>query len=390
MALALAAAAAASAHAITINSVPAWDLRGPAPGEPGPPAQFLVRPYIQNTTASGVTVMWQSDIPARAVVTVSYARQSVEHTTHIAKRFHEVRVSGLRADTEYIYSVGLLSSLDESAQPSAREEYTFRTFPSRPRPLRFLVYGDTRTRPDKHAEVANAMAAEKNIDFVLHTGDLVADGRRLREWPEQFLGPAANLMRGVPVFCVLGNHERASPYYYQYMSLPMNEQWYSFTVGDVHVVGLDSCSDFDVGSQQYEWLISDLDAHRHVRWKFVFMHHPTYTSGNHGGVGDDRLPVEKPIRVARRLMPELARRYRIAAFFAGHDHAYERSTRDGVRYIVSGGGGAPNYGDPNAEHNPYREVFHSVTHYCLVEIDGRRGHVAVKTPDGTAIDTFKL
>src|SRR5262249_1765974 len=48
------------------------------------------------------------------------------------------------------------------------------------------------------------------------------------------------------------------------------------------------------------------------------------------------------------IMPEwveLFERHRVRAVFAGHDHAYERMERNGVRYFVSGGGGAPLYAE---------------------------------------------
>ena len=64
--------------------------------------------------------------------------------------------------------------------------------------------------------------------------------------------------------------------------------------------------------------------------------------------------------------------------------------RDGVSYIVTGGGGALTYGDMNSRHNPYRKVFYSGLHYCVVTIDGSRARMIVKTPSGKVIDKTEL
>ena len=79
---------------------------------------------------------------------------------------------------------------------------------------------------------------------------------------------------------------------------------------------------------------------------------------------------------------------RINVIFAGHDHIYERNMRNGVAYVVTGGGGAPTY-DMYKE-NPYSTVFYSGLHYCVVDIDGDSASVLVKDPEGKLLDKFDL
>lgn len=351
--------------------------------------RFIGGPYIQNMVAQSVTVMWYTDVPCRARLTVSDGRTTRTFSTRALKRVGEIEVSGLAPDTRYTYSVEVLNSLGQPGDRAAGEGWEFRTFPAEKRPVTFVAYGDTRSLPDRHAKVCDAIAAERP-EFVLHTGDLVADGRNLASWVPEFFRPAGKLMRNVPMFACLGNHEGNSRYYFDFLSLPMGERYYSFDVLDMHFIALDSCIDFDRGSEQYKWLISDLEEHKDARWKFVFLHHPPYTSGNHGSVDENGVPKEKGIRTGRRLMPQLAAKYGITAVFSGHDHAYERSERDGTFYIVTGGGGAPNYGNPNARHNPYSKFFYSGLHYCLITVDGDRGSIVVKTPEGEVLDRFEL
>ena len=60
------------------------------------------------------------------------------------------------------------------------------------------------------------------------------------------------------------------------------------------------------------------------------MHHPPFSVSLHGGQRDLR----------ERWTP-LFEKYQVSARpFSGHDHVYERAEHDGIRYFVSGGGGA--------------------------------------------------
>lgn len=55
----------------------------------------------------------------------------------------------------------------------------------------------------------------------------------------------------------------------------------------------------------------------------------------------------------------------VQAVFAGHDHFYERSERNGVTCLTSAGGGAPLY--DRAGENPYSRRWRREHHGCLVE-----------------------
>lgn len=234
------------------------------------------------------------------------------------------------------------------------------------------------------------MAAEPDIEFVMHTGDLVSDGRKKELWPKEFFTPAKLLTRNVPFYPVLGNHEFNSVNYYNYFSLPGIERFYSFDLPDIHIIALDSNISFDMESPQYRWLMGDLTKNKDVKWKFIIMHHPTYSSGPHGGTDENGIPREAPTRQAQELLPGLAKEYGIQAIFAGHDHAYERSVNENLQYIITGGGGAENYGDIFAAKNPYRKIFYSGLHYCTVSINGDMAKIVAKTPGGRMIDSVDV
>lgn len=341
-----------------------------------------ISPYIQNITSNSAVVMWQTSKPASARLIVSNQKQSFEYKISKSRTLNEIYLKGLSPGTEYKYQLHLTDN-------NVIKSGSFRTFTVSDEQIRFIAYGDSRSRPDRHRQVIKAMSREKDIAFVLHTGDLVANGRNLNQWTSDFFQPAAPMLAKVPFYPVLGNHEGGSSYYFKYFNLPGNERWYSFDASNVHIIALDSNSSFNNGSAQYKWLVNDLEKHKNAKWKLIFMHHPTYTSGEHGDKRNG-VPVEQPIRTAQKLFPSLAKKYGIKLIFAGHDHAYERSVNGGVTYIVTGGAGAPNYGQPNAKHNPYRKVFYSGLHYCVVTVDGNKASVIAKKPDGSVIDRVDL
>jgi hypothetical protein len=69
---------------------------------------------------------------------------------------------------------------------------------------------------------------------------------------------------------------------------------------------------------------------------------------------------------------------------AGHDHIYERGFASGVRYVVSGGGGAPLYG---VEHPvPSTRRVESSHHFLEMTVQPTAIHMVAMRDDGTLIE----
>jgi 3',5'-cyclic AMP phosphodiesterase CpdA len=243
------------------------------------------------------------------------------------------------------------------------------------------VYGDSRSQTADHRKVTVALAEEfgEEIAFCVHTGDFVQDGRDRASWPVQFFGPAQELLSRVPIYPVLGNHENNSSHYFDFFDLPGNERWYSIDRGPVHLVFLDSCSPMQPNSEQYNWLVNDLES-TDAPWTVVTLHHPFFSSGPHG--------LERP-DLQKDIVPVLEQ-FGVDVVFSGHDHLYERSVKDDIVYIVSGGGGAPVYGPSNREHNPYSQTVTSTHHYCIVHATSGALSMVAYDSDGQVIDELSL
>jgi 3',5'-cyclic AMP phosphodiesterase CpdA len=109
------------------------------------------------------------------------------------------------------------------------------------------------------------------------------------------------------------------------------------------------------------------------------MHHPPFSISVHGGSRDLR----------ERWTP-LFEKYQVSAVFSGHDHVYQRAEHDGIRYFVSGGGGAPLYPrrpNPNPVDLEAVKKFERAFHFLRVTVTGNRVEVTGVRTDGTVIET---
>lgn len=342
----------------------------------GTPLTIVKGPYLQNVTTGSMVVMWEtseaSDSRVDFGLTAEYTHSVYDATE---TEIHEVILCGLATDTRYHYQVtsGTVSSEDNSLETAVTTGTAFR----------FVAYGDTRSQPREHAAVIDAIIAS-GPRIVLHTGDFVDRGSRYRLWEQEFFGPAAPLLKNVALFPSLGNHEENSHWYYDLFDTPEgggdhNERWYSFDYGNCHFTVLCSETSYAPGSDQYAWLVSDLQSASN-EWLFVVLHRPPYSSGAHGGIESPNLETH--------LVP-LFEQYGVDMVFAGHDHHYERSYKNGVYYIVAGGGGAP-LRSVNQTPNPYQQYAEMTHHHCTIDIDGTSAIMAARYNDGTIFDSVVM
>lgn len=256
--------------------------------------------------------------------------------------------------------------------------------------FRFVVVGDSRTNVENWRAVATAIAGF-NPRLVIHVGDMVTDGRRDWEWDTQFWGPGEVLLANVPIYPVIGNHERNAALYDELAFAPSQDgrsrNW-AQQFGGVLLIGIDGGQDWSCGSSNATWLeevLSGSDA----QFKFLFDHYPGWSSASHGRVDEEGHPVERPAREVRETITPILSRYGATAFVAGHDHAYERSELPGgLTAITCGGGGAPLYSKrEEAEiQNPYSQVFFDRHHFCVFEVGSDRITLRALTPAGELLD----
>jgi 3',5'-cyclic AMP phosphodiesterase CpdA len=194
-----------------------------------------------------------------------------------------------------------------------------------------------------------------------------------------------NLLKKYPLFPAPGNHDyhdiefsaavaqkTHSVAYYQDFSVPENGEsggvashakaFYSFDIGNVHFLSLDSYGKedgqyriYDTTGPQVQWIKKDLEANTNKTWVIAYWHHPPYTMGSHNSDNETEL-----VRI-RENFTRILERYGVDLVLCGHSHDYERSRLmkgyygqdadfDSVKYNISNSSGK-NDGSPNSE--PY-------------------------------------
>ncbi len=306
---------------------------------------FAHGPYSGAPSATSIVISWVLSFPSPAELevapidaTTTEAFPRILDVPAASGDSHgqvDVLVDGLEPATAYVYRVVIQSGPETAASPIGR----FETAPLPGRSVTFAVLSDTQWQwegTNRLAVIGDAIAFDSarsgGFDFVLHAGDLVETPNAFY-WDPWFTSFESMLL-AAPFIPVLGNHEKNSVSYYNAFAHPSgggqnNERWWALHWGDVVVVGLDTSVDrADRILEQQTYARAELAGPE--RWKFVIFHHPVYSSDAYHGSGYGYETIYHPIFVEAG----------VDIVFNGHAHNYERIEKDGVTYLVLGGGGA--------------------------------------------------
>ncbi len=230
------------------------------------------------------------------------------------------------------------------------------------RSLKMVFYGDTRfttwrfagnvTSPWARRALIEKIASERP-DALFISGDIPFQGAQRADYHVFFSESAIWRRDHLRVYPVLGNHEfyardfvpsrqRGLQNWWEAFPFLKGMQWYSVQLGDqIYALCLDSnFGALKSGSAQRIWIDRQLAAlPESIGYVFVVLHH--------AGSGDylERQGHKRSQDTsASDLDPYLERkqqnmRARIVVI-SGHVHNYGRLERNGVVYIISGGGGA--------------------------------------------------
>ena len=347
--------------------------------------QKILGPYLQKMSYDEVTISWST---YEGSTEIRKAGQVVEEVSQY--RQHESIITGLEPNTTYTYDV-LKDGTDQG-------KGSFTTFPRKSEPFRFVVLGDTRSRHDVHQKIVDRIIKEDPL-FVVNTGDLVARGNNMSNW-EHFFRINDELIRYKPYYTVLGNHEQNSDNYFNFFSLPGNESYYFFSVGNALFVVLDMEGE-DINTPAYlkdenedefwenisrayfekekKWLENVLTLNKDAGYIFVFFH-PTYYSIKASRVAEAEM--------RRKFWGDIFERHHVTAVLNGHDHYYHHARHGGVDYIVTAGGGAPLYETDAIQ--PETIKYKKIEHY--MRIDVKKNFAILKAIDinGQLIEEIKV
>lgn len=314
-------------------------------------------PYLQMGNQTAVSVRWRTSIAATGKVkygtTFGVYTDSVQHTTSLTE--HELRITGLLADTKYYYSVGTTTGVIEA---TALNYFNTAPTPSTTRKVRIAAYGDCGNNSSNQVNVRNAYLnymGSNPTDVWLLLGDNAYDEGTDGEYQTNFFNIYKdNLLKNIYLFPTPGNHDYANnssrqddhniPYLANF-TLPANgecggvasgkEEYYSFDYGDIHFICLDAYGEesnkrfYDTSSAQITWLKNDLAANAR-KWTIAYWHHPPYTMGSHNS------DTESDLVAIRQKVIRILERNGVDLILNGHSHDYERS------YLIKGHYGLEN------------------------------------------------
>lgn len=306
--------------------------------------QFTREPYLQNTTTSSTTIAFGTrTLKTRVVLTEpddqrivgavdavyvgddhrKQAREQAQARMQLAP--DDIYVMAARFDKLepthlYCYQVfsgeTALTELAPLATAAAPSKET----------IKFVGLGDTGTGGAAQVAIGKWVAAQP-FDFMLFFGDIAYESGTAAQLQHKFFQVYRDLLRYVPIYPTLGNHERRTrqgrPYLEAFV-LPEPERYYSFDWGNVHFVAIDTTQR---DTKQLTWLAEDLRTNK-LPWVIVFGHHPMYTNSLRG-----------PQLWIRKAFSKILTDHKVDLVIAGHEHQYERFRVADVNYVVSGGGG---------------------------------------------------
>ena len=267
---------------------------------------------------------------------------------------------------------------------------TLLTPKARKPPVHFSFWGDSQGGWPVFRQLAAQMQRYPD-HFSIGLGDLVGNGIDREQWID-FEKILYALSADREVFLIPGNHDYdgyyqdlVSNHYRQLVQLqPGQTTWYSFSRGNAIFLMLDPNGNFplSIDSLQQQWAMEVLssEAWQRADWRFVALHQFPYGQGWEGHEGDLFL---------RDWIASLAEKYRIDFVLGGHNHDYERLSKNygqqATHFILSGGAGGGLEAPPNNP-QPQMDNILKVHHFCRMILHDNKAELLVYDLNGHIID----
>jgi Calcineurin-like phosphoesterase len=241
--------------------------------------------------------------------------------------------------------------------------------------LTFAVIGDFGSGNVQQLSVAARMCAWRTdhpFDLVVTTGDNIYPDGNPEDFEDKFFNPYKCLLdEGVEWHFSLGNHDWATDDGQPELEEP------AFGMDGPNYVVRESGVRFVIANSNEmdrAWLREELAAEPGDRWTIVVFHHPVYSPGLHGSTP------------AFADLPAIFEDYGVDLVLNGHDHFYSvTKPENGIRYVVTGGGGAQLYPClPSAQ----KDVCALKHHFLYVETGDEKLSVVAVPTVGPPFDRF--
>lgn len=313
---------------------------------------LLRGPYLQAVTPTSAVVRWRTDVLTRGIVhfgrSGDFLDRNVQDTVLTTE--HKLLLEGLQPDTRYFYSIG---SFKDTLQIGANDYFMTLPKPGTEALYRIAAVGDCGNNSVNQRDVRDALLKYLG-GYYLNAWILLGDNAyytgRDAEFQSNFFNIYKdNLLPKFPMYPSPGNHDyydgdsteekvqhTHQVAYFQNFTMPVNGEaggvashnpaFYSFDLGNIHFLSLDSYGIeqdqyriYDTLGPQAQWVKQDLEANGHKGWVIAYWHHPPYTMGSHNSDYEEEL-----VKIRENFI-RILERYGVDLIICGHSHDYERS-----------------------------------------------------------------
>ena len=245
---------------------------------------FRTKPYLQNPVGNGITVMWETTVPAYCWVEygtdttqLKRARTIVDGQVVCNNYLHKVRIDGLQPGQKYYYRVCSQEMLLYQAYKkvfgnTAQSDFSeFTLSATDTDSFTAVVFNDLHQNTQTFRALCKQIK-NLNYDFVVFNGDCVDDPVDHNQ-ATAFISELTEGVRGdrIPTFFMRGNHEIRNAYsiglrdHYDYVE---DKTYGSFNWGDTRIVMLD-CGEDKLDSHWVYYGLNDFTQLRNEQVDFL-------------------------------------------------------------------------------------------------------------------------
>jgi len=264
--------------------------------------------------------------------------------TYGAGNIHRATMRNLTPASTTYYRVGSQYTIGGKKEWVWSKEFSYRVKPNDSMMddshiVKLAAYGDMGVFPTSFQFVKALVEREvekKELDFILHAGDLAYGFGNFTKW-NMWFDMIQDVAAFTPYMTCPGNRDEPEITKERFtMPLdridsnsilhPDDKQnfYYSFDYAWVHVIAISIKDDYSKGSTQWIWLENDLkqtydrinNPKETGKWIFLLGHTPLYSSSNGHTGGNKEL---------KESIEELLHQYHVSIAMWGDDHVYERS-----------------------------------------------------------------
>jgi hypothetical protein len=313
-------------------------------------------PYLQSATTSSVVIKWRTlqSTTSRVKYGTTAGNLLSQVDSTVTTRDHEVKITGLTANTTYFYQIENTTGYVLKAEDPKLYFQTLTTDLNQP--LQIWVTGDAGRITEYQRNMRDAYVqyiGTNHTDAWLLLGDNAYNDGTDEEYQfSMFENMFEDIMTHTVIWPAPGNHDldkydpvlKNAPYFDIFVVPTLGEagglasgteSYYSFNIGNVHFISLDS---YDTPRDSLQamgvWLKQDLEANT-LPWIVAYWHHPPYSKGSHDSddINDskERNPSGRSrlFEMREQIVP-LLEKYGVDLVLTGHSHCYERS------YLING------------------------------------------------------